>query len=49
MSTDNALTCAVQFPKGGTIQVNWWGNNVWKNSMYFQHHCHAYVLTRSKF
>ena len=22
----------LQFPKGGSIQVNWWGNNVWKNS-----------------
>ena len=23
----------LQFPKNGTIELNWWGNNVWKNSM----------------
>jgi len=22
----------LQFPKGGTIQLNWWGNTVWKNT-----------------
>ena len=22
----------LQFPKGGTIVVNWWGNNVFMNS-----------------
>jgi len=22
----------LQFPRGGSIQLNWWGNNVWKNT-----------------
>ena len=23
---------ALQFPRGGTIAVNWWGNDVWQNT-----------------
>ena len=24
---------ALQLPKGGTININWWGNTVWQNTL----------------